>query len=959
MAQPLANERPPVTTAEQLYWTGHYSEALEQLDALGDHPPLLATITIARCHIATGKYTEAHQRLTRALQEIEPDREAVEPPHPDVPTANLHAAAQAELARIAWLTGNYAELQLLVDTILKSHPNQLAARWWQAELWRVHGKLDEALAGYEWFVDYYNDLPAADANMRLTAEDLHYIGLAAAQYARWTRNHAQFSFLVNKLYPSALRAQPDYWPVRVESALLFLEKYNQPDAQVDIDRGLAINPQAAELYVARARLALQDFQLDRVDAAIDQALQINPQLVAAWQIRADAEIIRERFDAAEESLAKAALINPHDEATLGRQAALFGYLDGWKLDQVPPRMSEIIQRVEATNPRCGDFFVTLSDTMDHLQKYSTAQFYYREALQRMPQLTDVHGKLGLVAMRLGEEADARQLLRASFEIDPFNIRVKNSMEVLRVIDEYAVLETEHFILRFNSGTDRLFAECVAEYLEEVAYPEITTALEYEPPQKSLFEIFSTSHNAAGQNWFSARLVGLPFIGVIAACGGKMVGMVTPSELPMRVNWADTLKHEFVHVVNLQQTDFHIPHWYTEGLAVWHERKPRPIKWQRLLAKRLRQNTLFNLSNINMGFLRPGNQDDWQLAYCQSELYVEFFIAEFGPDAPQKLLDAYSASKTTDEAIADVFQTTTESLEAKYRKHLEALCATIPVADPWRDMSDEALDAALAQEPDRAEFLAERAIRAVDASDLATARQYLQRAAASNSKLGVVDFARAKVELAQGNAQSAREALNRSIAATSTDDRAWWLMATLMLKHDEPEKCIEFGRQGMQQFPDEVAWAKYLASLYLKTNDLEALESVLQEIVRIDPENPTILKKLAQISVQRGDGDAAVRWATSAVHIDCWDPMAHTLLGHGHQARHDHARAILSLERALRLDAAVTNTRFLLAQSRHAVGENVDAKRELERILEAQPDHEPARQLLQQLNLQSPAPASQD
>jgi uncharacterized membrane protein len=60
-----------------------------------------------------------------------------------------------------------------------------------------------------------------------------------------------------------------------------------------------------------------------------------------------------------------------------------------------------------------------------------------------------------------------------------------------------------------------------------------------------------------------------------------------------------------------------------------------------------------------------------------------------------------------------------------------------------------------------------------------------------------------------------------------------------------------------------------------------------------------------------------------------------------------------------LDAAVTNTRFLLAQSRHAVGENVDAKRELERILEAQPDHEPARQLLQQLNLQSPAPASQD
>ncbi|MCA9182650.1 MAG: tetratricopeptide repeat protein, partial [Planctomycetales bacterium] len=354
----------------------------------------------------------------------EQELQAVQTSQPDVQAAHLRAAARAELSRIAWHTGNYTELQLLVDTMLKSDPDQLAARWWQAELWRVHGKLDEALAGYEWFVDYYNALPAANDDKGPTAEDLHYIGLAAAQYARWTRNHNQFGFLVNKLYPSALRVQPDYWPARVESALLFLEKYNQPDAQVDIDRGLALNPQAAELYVARARLALQDFQLDRVDSAIDQALQINPQLVAAWQIRADAEIVRERFREAEQSLDKAALINPCDEATLGRQAALVGYLDGWKLDQVPPRMSEIIKRVEAINPRCGEFYVALSDTMDHLQKYSAAQFYYREALRRMPQLTDVHGKLGLVAMRLGEESDARQLLQESFEIDPFNIRVK-------------------------------------------------------------------------------------------------------------------------------------------------------------------------------------------------------------------------------------------------------------------------------------------------------------------------------------------------------------------------------------------------------------------------------------------------------------------------------------------------------------------------------------------------------
>jgi tetratricopeptide (TPR) repeat protein len=315
--------------------------------------------------------------------------------------------------------------------------------------------------------------------------------------------------------------------------------------------------------------------------------------------------------------------------------------------------------------------------------------------------------------------------------------------------------------------------------------------------------------------------------------------------------------------------------------------------------------------------------------------------------------------TTDDAIVSVFQTTTEEFEANYRQHIEALCDQIPTVEPWREMTDEALDAALEQHPDRAEFLAERAIRAVDASDLAAARRYEKGAVAADSKHGIVDFARAKLELAVGNEQAAREALERSINADATDERAWWLLATQMLRQDQPAQCIDFGRRAQQQFPDDVAWAKYLASLYLKAGDLAALESMLQEIVRLDPENTTVFKKLAQLSIQRGDGDAAVRWATSAVHIDCLDPLTHTLLGQGHQCNSDHPRAIVSLERALRLDAAATSTRYLLAQSQQAVGEVALAAKELERVLEAQPEHEAARLLLQRLIPESPAPASQD
>ena len=97
--------------------------------------------------------------------------------------------------------------------------------------------------------------------------------------------------------------------------------------------------------------------------------------------------------------------------------------------------------------------------------------------------------------------------------------------------------------------------------------------------KSLIEIFSSARGTSAHGWFSARMAGLPFIGTVAGCAGKIVGMASPSDLPGEFDWARVLRHEFVHVVSLQQTDFNIPHWYTEALAVLQEDLPRPAAWR--------------------------------------------------------------------------------------------------------------------------------------------------------------------------------------------------------------------------------------------------------------------------------------------------------------------------------------------------------------------------------------------
>src|SRR5690606_8977195 len=156
----------------------------------------------------------------------------------------------------------------------------------------------------------------------------------------------------------------------------------------------------------------------------------------------------------------------------------------------------------------------------------------------------------LMYMRLGEEVEGQRLLEESFEIDPFNVRVSNMLKVLEVLSGYATLETEHFIIRFDRGRDEVLARYAADYLESV-YPVLCKQFGFEPEGKWLFEFFSRARNTSGHGWFSARMVGLPYIGTVGACAGKMVALASPNDMDQKYNWARVLKHEFIHVLNLQ------------------------------------------------------------------------------------------------------------------------------------------------------------------------------------------------------------------------------------------------------------------------------------------------------------------------------------------------------------------------------------------------------------------------
>lgn len=917
--------------ADELRLTGRYEEAVEAYRMLAETEPLASALGIARCRRATGKYDEARTVLVESVKQHADEAEA--------------ADLLAELASLEFETGDYASARTHVEAALKLHDKQLVARWIDAELQRVAGRLADAQNGYVWFIRQYNRFQREIKD----PDDLRWIGLGAAQYARWRRNPGQFAFLVNTLYPKALKFNENYWPANFEAGLLFLEKYNVGDASDEFDAALAINATAAQVHAAKARLELDKYNLKSARTSFERALEINPRLIEAHWLRAEYHLLNFRLEEAAKLLEETRKLNPVNESTLGRLAAVYGAIDGLKQDTAGTRMGDLIEQAVQRNEHCGEFFYALARTLDRIRKYPHAARYYEETHKRMPQLVGARGRLGLMHMRLGDEVQAARLLDESFKIDPFNVRVKNMLTVLDTLKNYAVLETAHFVIKFDRGHDELLAKYMAGYLEEEVYPAVVKRFGYEPEGKSLFEIFNRSGQTSGHEWFSARMVGLPYVGTVGACAGKMVAMASPNDMPEKFNWARVVRHEFVHIVNLQQTDFNIPHWYTEALAVLNEDFPRPPSWNRLLASRLADDSLFTLDTINFGFIRPESPGDRALAYCQAELYAQYMMQQFGDDALGNLLEAYADNLSTSAAIQRCFGIAEQEFETGFKRYVTKTVAGLRLGAEKRVLDFAELQEAAKENPDDAGLIAQLALAHLARGDNAEARRLAVAARKKDAKHQLAAYVLARLYLSIGDTDQALKLLEESVDEQNPQENALALLAGLKLRAKDYIAAQRLYQLGSKRYPHADKWLKALAQVYVASDDLEKLEPVLQRLVELDADSLSLRKKLAAIALARNDFDAAARWAREALYIDVMDAEIHATLGKAMAKLKQTERAAEHFQNAIRLDPKQTGWRLALAKNYVEAGQNDKAKSALTGLLEIAPEHKLAAAMLESLN----------
>jgi tetratricopeptide (TPR) repeat protein len=436
------------------------------------------------------------------------------------------------------------------------------------------------------------------------------------------------------------------WRVRLAEAMLLADKHNPQQAGEAIAEVLGLNPRSAPALRLLAEIAVDGFAFDDAErmAAMLEGLSGSfgvPSLDAGL-VRARARLRQRDPAGAGEAIAPLRAVYPDSRALLAMEAAIASAA----FDE--DRAAALLARFDALAPGSAAALYEVGRTLSDARQYDEAIRALGGATERARAWSRPWIELGLVLIQAGRDGEAKVALEEAVALDPFNARAINSLELVRGLEAFSTVESEHFIVRFRDGVDSILAGEMLAVLERIharvtADPErIPGGIGHEPAQKTLIELMP-SHR-----WFSVRITGMTQVHTMAAATGPVIAMESPQEGPGfsvgPFDWPRVIQHEYAHTVTLSRTRNRIPHWFTEAAAVFVEDGPRDERSWRVLARAFDTGTLFDLDQINIAFVRPEKASDRAQAYAQGHWMYQYIVGRWGPSAPVRLMDRYASGE---------------------------------------------------------------------------------------------------------------------------------------------------------------------------------------------------------------------------------------------------------------------------------------------------------------------------
>ncbi|HEX8324813.1 MAG TPA: tetratricopeptide repeat protein [Tepidisphaeraceae bacterium] len=534
----------------------------------------------------------------------------------------------------------------LADKALERDPESYAARLLKAQALEKAGQYPEAVNAYRWFLDAPQDLLRKWRTEPDTFEDAGALTDFATALHRWAtltrayKETPQLNDTVLAMYTRAFDViDRGYDRARAEAAAFCFSRGDGEKAAALLGPLEKRSPRSPELLRVTTMMAAASGNEAAMQGVIDLLRDNDPESADASllevqtlaQARSPAAVVR-----------AAALYKRWDDRldVAGTYAGLC-YLSG---DETG--FKNVLAKADEKAPTRPAAYMAAAETFEAAYTREPAVPLLKTAIERTPWEAAPRHLLGDLYLNDGYNDQARTVLDEAYAIDPYHVKTINFLRLLDDLAKYDVRTTEHFITYADKEADPISAEQISDYLEEV-YADVCDVFDYQPKTKVIVQIYPAD------DAFSVRMAGVPGVENYGVSFGRVLAAIAPRKGTKQgnFNWARVLRHEFVHTINLLQTNQRCPRWLTEGLAVWQEKVPfRFPDVPAELYRRTFADELFTVRGFPLAFIRPRRPADGEQAYTQGAYLAMYLDETFGRSSIVKLLNAYGAGSTDEAAF---------------------------------------------------------------------------------------------------------------------------------------------------------------------------------------------------------------------------------------------------------------------------------------------------------------------
>ena len=593
--------------------TSDYSTADSALRlALSGEHGAKARLLLSEVELLTGRYEQAVSSARRAAK--------------DDPSLRVVAAPRMAEALRRQGKLKAAEVELRA---VERVPEAYEARLLLGEILLEQGKSSAAESVLMTLVEAYN----SDRIKSGDGAGLAMVG-RAAHLLRAPRD-------ANDAFNEAERALSDHLPTLLWRAELFLEKYDPGHAEEVVKEALEKRPNhpQALMWMAQVKLA-QALDFDEAERLARKALAVDPKLAQAHSVLAGISLRDMELDQAKKHLERGLKHNPRHLDLLSMHAATRFLADDAK------GFAAAKKRVLSLNPRYSRMFQIVGEYAEWEHRYEEIVKMMREAVLLDGEDAKARAQLGLNLIRAGNDADGVRALRRAFDLDPFNVRVFNTLNLYEktIPRSYVTVREKFFTLRYHKEEKAILERYVPQLLNE-AWGKMTKAYAFAPKTPVGVELYAKRQD------FAIRTSGLPQTAIQGVCFGQTLASMSP--MHERFNLGMTLWHELAHVFHIQLSKNHVPRWFTEGFAEYEtlvERKEWAREQDPALYDALRSGRLPKVGKMSRAFTRAEELSDVATAYYASSQIMVMMLEKYGRSKANKMLRLWGQGKRTREVV---------------------------------------------------------------------------------------------------------------------------------------------------------------------------------------------------------------------------------------------------------------------------------------------------------------------